>query len=100
VELSERDESVRRTAAGERCPLARAADRAEICPGADCPFWEVDRQPDGGCVLERLGIHLDENPELVTWLLWIRASLSGAPAGDADEEARRLHLLEPPGLRD
>ena len=85
-----------------RCALQYAAGRVEPCPGPACPFWE-----EGGAVVEpgcppaRLGLDLEGNPRLVSWLLRVRAMLAKGGGRESKEEALHLfHRLLPPGLRD
>ncbi len=84
------------------CPLQYAAGRVEACPGPVCPFWEEGGAVvDAGCAVRRLGLPLEENDELVAWLLRIRTALREAASPEERGSALHLfHRLLPPGLRD
>jgi hypothetical protein len=50
--------------------LSRIAGHADSCPGPACPFWEEGGAvAPSGCALERLGLALARQPELVRVLL-------------------------------
>jgi len=89
-------------AGGSLCALQYAAGRVEACPGPVCPFWEEGGAVvEAGCAVQRLGLRLEGNTDLVAWLLRIRTALREAEAPEEREEALHLfHRLLPPGLRD
>ncbi len=84
------------------CVLQYAAGRIEACACAACPFWEeggVVLEP--GCALERLGLDLEHNPELVDWLLELRRELFEAKTPGREEKKHHLfQRLLPPDLRE
>jgi len=60
----------------KRCSLREAVGERELCPGADCAFWE-----DGGavvkagCAIERLGVPVESRRDLAGHLLELRLRL-------------------------
>ena len=83
------------------CALQYRAGRIEVCPGADCPFWEEGGAAiPGHCVFERLNLDLDEPPGLVHALLQVRRSLNQAVTAEDEEEARSLFYRLVPAARD
>ena len=70
----------------KECTLRSAVGERELCPGADCAFWE----PGGavvepGCAIERLGIPVRQHRDLARHLLDLRLRLEEA----RDEAERR-----------
>jgi len=84
------------------CVLQYAAGRVEACARGHCPFWEEGGVVVGeGCALQRLGLDLERNPELVSWLLKVRRRLDEAKTPAQRKGALELfQRLLPPDLRD
>ena len=69
------------------CRLHAASGTYEECPRGWCAFWDRDR-----CALERPGVNLPDEPELVAYLLDLRRRLEAARATTTRDD------LLPPGL--
>jgi hypothetical protein len=80
------------------CFLYGAAGLAVPCRPSRCSFWETDTS---SCVLERIGLRatLDEQPELVRWLLAVRRELSPSRLELPGEPLPPYNLLPLPGFR-
>jgi hypothetical protein len=63
----------------KKCALRLAAEgRVELCPEAECAFWEPGGAVLGGnCLVERLGVDLSA-ADLARYLLEVRERLEGA----------------------
>ena len=62
-----------------RCGVAAAVGVSERCPGARCPFWQVDGRLEvsGRCSIEEVVPYLRTLPELAQYLLELRTNLRG-----------------------
>ena len=80
------------------CFLYGAVGIAAPCQRSGCSFWEADTSR---CVLERVGLHgsLEEQPELVRWLLAVRSELSAGKLEPPGEPLPPYNLIPLPGLR-
>jgi hypothetical protein len=67
------------TAEPKTCALRMAAEgRVEVCPEADCAFWEPGGAVVGGdCLIERLSVDVS-SPDLASYLLEVRERLERA----------------------
>ena len=72
------------------CSLRAVIGERELCPGAECAYWE-----DGdGCTVERLELAALGHEELARHLLALRARLEQARSEEERREApRRLARL-------
>jgi hypothetical protein len=92
---------VREETEAPRCPLQYAAGRVEVCPGPGCPFWEEGGAVlPGGCIVQRLGLDLDNRPELAHALLQVRHKLDQALDREDEDEARSLFYRLVPSARE
>jgi hypothetical protein len=66
------------------CSLHAVLAERELCPGADCAFWEAD-----ACTIERLELHRLRNAELARHLLELRGRLAEARAEAEVRDAPR-----------
>ncbi len=63
----------------KECTLRTAVGEREICPGADCAFWEPGGAVvEAGCAIERLAIPVQRNRDLARHLLDLRLRLEEA----------------------
>lgn len=82
------------------CGLQYRASRIELCPGADCPFWEEGGAvTPGQCIFKRLDLDLDETPGLVHALLQVRRALYQSVTREDEEGARSLFYRLVPAAR-
>jgi hypothetical protein len=57
----------------KQCSLREALGKQEPCPGATCLFWEESGAVvELGCAIERLGVPVQERPDLARHLLDLR----------------------------
>jgi hypothetical protein len=71
------------------CSLRAAVGERELCPGAECPFWEDGAgRATASCTIERLQIPL-EVPALARHLLDVRLRLEDVRADAERQDARR-----------
>jgi len=76
-----------------QCRFAAAIGQAQLCPGAECVFWEPGGAVlEGRCAFELLDI--TDKPELAALLLDLRRALESADShADAQEVRHHLHRL-------
>jgi len=65
-----------------------ATGHAARCPGPECAFW------DHGCILSRIELELDSNPEVARLLLEVRGELEAGRTVELEEARSTLaHIL-------
>ena len=72
------------------CSLRDAVGERELCPGADCAFWEEGGAVlEAGCAVERLGVPVERQRDLGRHLLELRLRVEGARTELQRRDARR-----------
>lgn len=77
------------------CSLREALGEREVCPGAECAFWEAGGAViEPGCAIERLGVPVQRRRDLARHLLDVRLRLeqarTEAERGDAHRRFSEL----------
>jgi hypothetical protein len=78
----------------KQCSLRAAVGDHELCPGSTCAYWEAGGAiVEAGCVIERLGVPIDQDSELARLLLDIRLAIEAARS-DAERADAHRHFAE------
>ena len=76
--------------APKHCSLREAVGEREVCPGADCAFWETGGAVvEAGCAIERLGVPVKDQPDLARHLLDLRLHLEEVRSEAERRDAHR-----------
>jgi hypothetical protein len=74
----------------KQCSLRVSVGERELCPGADCAFWEEGGAVlEMGCAVERLGVPVDRRPDLARHLLELRLRVEEARTEFQRRDAHR-----------